>query len=100
MLPRSWLPAMIVACPRPRRLPESRNDARLETGPRTRPPTDRERSRMRAQADAPRIMADAGATSLAQLFSHAAATAQFLPMAGPRHAASGRHRDMQRHRGG
>jgi hypothetical protein len=32
-LPRSWLPAMIVACPRPQRLPESRSDARFETSP-------------------------------------------------------------------
>src|SRR5580692_5402051 len=30
---RSWLPAMIVACPRPQRLPESRSDARFETSP-------------------------------------------------------------------
>src|SRR5215469_3584041 len=28
-LPRSWLPAKIVACPRPQRLQESRSDARL-----------------------------------------------------------------------
>ena len=32
-LPRSWLPAMIVACPRPQRLPESRSGARFETSP-------------------------------------------------------------------
>jgi hypothetical protein len=31
--PRSWLPAMIVACPRPQRLPESRSDARFERTP-------------------------------------------------------------------
>lgn len=36
-LPRSWLPAKIVACPRPRRLPESRSDARLETSEGRRP---------------------------------------------------------------
>ena len=29
----SWLPAMIVACPRPQRLPESRRGARFETSP-------------------------------------------------------------------
>jgi choline dehydrogenase-like flavoprotein len=32
-LPRSCLPAMIVACPRPQRLPESRSGARFETSP-------------------------------------------------------------------
>src|SRR6267378_6068710 len=32
-LPRSWLPAMIVACPRPQHLPESRSDARFQTSP-------------------------------------------------------------------
>src|SRR3984957_16190901 len=32
-LPRSRLPAGIVACPRPQRLPESQSDARFETSP-------------------------------------------------------------------
>jgi predicted nucleic acid-binding protein len=32
-LPRSWLPAMIVACPRPQCLPESQSDAWFETSP-------------------------------------------------------------------
>src|SRR5450631_2046287 len=32
-LPRSWLAAKIVACPRPQRLPKSRSDARFQTSP-------------------------------------------------------------------